>query len=131
MKLRKVALIIFYDKDKRILLQNREGISKLGEKWGYFGGGIEEGETPQQAVVRETKEELNYDLKEFSYIGTFSDDVNGMRIEMDAYISPLPDLSKFRQKEGKSMQLFSLEDAMDVLSAQRDKDVIKKLEKIL
>jgi hypothetical protein len=40
MKIRKVALIIFYDDKKRILLQDRRGISRLGEEWGYFGGGF-------------------------------------------------------------------------------------------
>ena len=131
MKIRRVAIIVFYDDNKRILLQNREGISKFGEKWGYFGGGIEEGETPDQALIREVKEELNYDLKEYHYIGKFSDETNGLRIEMDTYIAPLPNLSSFRQKEGKSMRLFSLEGAMKVITVQRDRDVIAALEKIL
>jgi 8-oxo-dGTP diphosphatase len=61
MKTRNVALIIFYDKDKRILLQDRRGISKLGAEWGFFGGEIENDETPEQAVVRETKEELCFE----------------------------------------------------------------------
>ena len=46
---RKVALIVFYDKENKILLQDRRKISKRGEEWGFFGGGIEEGETPKQA----------------------------------------------------------------------------------
>ncbi len=58
MKIRDVALIIFYDKEKRILLQNRKGISKVGEEWGFFGGHIEKEETPEKALTREVKEEL-------------------------------------------------------------------------
>jgi hypothetical protein len=50
---------------------------------------------------------------------------------MDTYIAPLPNLSSFRQKEGKSMRLFSLEGAMKVITVQRDRDVIAALEKIL
>jgi len=64
MGIRRVALIVFYDDEKRILLQYRKGInSKFCEEWGYFGGGIENGETPEQAVIRETKEELDFDLE--------------------------------------------------------------------
>jgi mutator protein MutT len=52
-----VALIFFY-KDDKILVQDRRNMSKFGEEWGFFGGRIEAGETPEQSVVRETKEEL-------------------------------------------------------------------------
>ena len=43
---RRVAVIIFYDEKKRILLQDRRGISKFGEEWAIFGGSAEEDETP-------------------------------------------------------------------------------------
>ncbi|MDP1694772.1 MAG: NUDIX domain-containing protein [Candidatus Woesearchaeota archaeon] len=127
---RRVALIIFYDKQGRILLQNRKEISKYGEEWGYFGGGIEEGETPEQALVRETKEELNFDLKEYTFIGiTKTEDQRGI-IERHVFISPLPNMKLFDQREGKGMQLFSLEEAKKVKSVFGDDQVIKKLEQM-
>lgn len=57
---RRVAVIIFYDEKKRILLQDRREISKRGEEWGFFGGGIEKDETPEEALVREIKEDKNH-----------------------------------------------------------------------
>jgi len=72
MKVRKVSAIIFYDNKKRILLQNRIGISKLGEEWGFFGGGVKRNDTYEQAIIRETKEELNFDLKDYKYVGEYS-----------------------------------------------------------
>jgi len=61
--IRNVAIIILYDDKKRILLQHRkEDAERLPGYWGFFGGGIDEGETPEEAVRRETKEELNYEL---------------------------------------------------------------------
>ncbi|MBI2474857.1 NUDIX domain-containing protein [Candidatus Uhrbacteria bacterium] len=61
---RNVAIIILYDQDKKILLQHRaEDAERLPGYWAFFGGGIEAGETPEQAVKRETLEELNYTLK--------------------------------------------------------------------
>jgi 8-oxo-dGTP pyrophosphatase MutT (NUDIX family) len=69
--MRTISLIIFFDKNKKILLQDRTGISKFGEEWGYFGGSVEKNETPKQTIIRETKEELDFDLINFNfkYIG--------------------------------------------------------------
>ena len=56
--------IILFDENKKILLQLRTKDAPFSpSKWGYFGGGIEEGETPLEAVKRECYEELEYQLK--------------------------------------------------------------------
>lgn len=65
------ALCIFYTPDKRILLQDRRDRSKVGEEWGFFGGSIEEGETPEQAMLREMQEELAFTPTEYTYIGLY------------------------------------------------------------
>lgn len=56
--------IILINADGKILLNHREGKPGIGSpgKWAFFGGGIEKGESPDQAIVRETKEEIGYDL---------------------------------------------------------------------
>lgn len=127
---RKVALIIFYDKRGKILLQDRSGISKRGEKWGYFGGKIEANETAEEAVIRETKEELDFDLKEHAFVGIVKTNDSRGTIERHVFVSPLPDIKKLIQKEGKNMQLFSLQEAKKVKSVFGDDKVIAKLEKM-
>jgi mutator protein MutT len=144
MKTRYVALIIFYDKDKRILLQDRRGISKLGSDWGFFGGEIEQGETPEQAVVRETKEELYFDLKDYRYVGEYGYEIEESlkkkftNFKFDAvsckvFIAPLKDnLSKFKLKEGKKMRMFTLEEAEKLkMVSEGDIEIIRRLKKIL
>lgn len=56
---RKFALAIFLDKSGNTVIQDRRKYSKEGEKFGLYGGGIEQGETSGQAICRELKEELN------------------------------------------------------------------------
>ena len=61
---RDVAVLILYDGDGRILLQHRtEDAPTFPDCWAFFGGGLEEGETPEQAVEREIIEELAYKLR--------------------------------------------------------------------
>ena len=51
-------------KDKRILLIKRSDYTKtFPNTWACPGGRGDEGETPEQAVVRELKEEMNIDFK--------------------------------------------------------------------
>lgn len=135
MKIRKVSIIIFFDEKKRILLQDRTGINKFGLKyeWGFFGGGIEENETPEHAVIRETKEELDFELKNFKYIGKYEGKINdNISIILYAFISSLSDnLLKFKQKEGRKMKLFSLIEAEKLKLPEYDKRVIIDLKNIL
>ncbi|MDD5191608.1 MAG: NUDIX domain-containing protein [Candidatus Nanoarchaeia archaeon] len=61
--MRKVALIVLFNKEKKILLQHRTDDAPINpSKWGFFGGKIKEDETPLEAVKRECLEELDYQL---------------------------------------------------------------------
>jgi 8-oxo-dGTP diphosphatase len=60
---RNVSALILYKADGTMLLQHRtKDAPTFPDHWSLFGGGIEEGETPEQAVRREALEELGYQL---------------------------------------------------------------------
>lgn len=63
------AKVIIFSPNK-ILLFHRDDIPTIPfpDCWQLVGGGIEEGETPEQALVREVKEETSYDLKNYKFI---------------------------------------------------------------
>ena len=129
---RRVAVIIFYDEKKRILLQDRKSISKFGEEWGFFGGGIENDETPEEAVVREVKEELDYQLNNYSFLKEVHYVTSEFNITLYAFIAPLKDkLKKFNQKEGKKMKLYSLEQAKKLKMVPTDYQVLDTLKEVL
>lgn len=60
MKKFNVVLLGFFDDNNHIMLNRR--LDAKEEMWELIGGGIEEGETPLNAVIREISEELQYEL---------------------------------------------------------------------
>jgi 8-oxo-dGTP pyrophosphatase MutT (NUDIX family) len=50
-------------KDKNILLVKRSGVGAYPYTWACAGGAANKGETPEEAVIREAKEEINIDFK--------------------------------------------------------------------
>jgi ADP-ribose pyrophosphatase YjhB (NUDIX family) len=58
--------VILERKDKKILFQLRDNKKNISNPncWGIFGGGINIGENPKKAAVRELKEELNLKINE-------------------------------------------------------------------
>jgi 8-oxo-dGTP diphosphatase len=59
-----VAAVALIDKDGRVLLAQRPEGKALAGLWEFPGGKVEEGERPEEALVRELKEELSIDVTE-------------------------------------------------------------------
>ncbi|MCF8010751.1 MAG: (deoxy)nucleoside triphosphate pyrophosphohydrolase [Clostridiales bacterium] len=60
--MKKVTAAII-EKNGKILITQRPRTDKLSLKWEFPGGKVESGETPEECLVREIKEELNLDIK--------------------------------------------------------------------
>ena len=61
------AVAVIVDKDNKILLLKRSDYEKqwMPNKWALVGGGIEKGETPEEACKREIEEETGLEIKKF------------------------------------------------------------------
>ncbi|MFA5431749.1 MAG: NUDIX domain-containing protein [Candidatus Paceibacterota bacterium] len=72
---RKVSALAPYKKDNGLIYIFFQKRSADAERepgmFGFFGGGAEEGETIEQALLREIKEELNIVLEDFNHFGTY------------------------------------------------------------
>ncbi len=66
-----VALAVIFHKDKILIGRKRFGEHpmNLGGKWHVIGGKVEEGETEEEAVKREVKEETGLDVKVVKRLG--------------------------------------------------------------
>ncbi|MDZ3836011.1 MAG: (deoxy)nucleoside triphosphate pyrophosphohydrolase [Rhodospirillales bacterium] len=59
-----VAAVAMVDVDGRVLLAQRPEGKAMAGLWEFPGGKVDEGETPEAAVVRELAEELGVDITE-------------------------------------------------------------------
>ena len=74
-----VAAVALIDGDGRVLISKRPDNKVMGGMWEFPGGKVENGETPEIALVRELEEELGIDtqtscLAPFSFASQGCDD---------------------------------------------------------
>ena len=59
-----VGAVALVDVDGRVLLARRPEGKSMAGLWEFPGGKVRDGETPEQAVVREVQEELGIDTRQ-------------------------------------------------------------------
>jgi 8-oxo-dGTP diphosphatase len=67
--MKEIAAIILENDMGEFLLALRDNKSWIPfpNHWDLIGGHVEDGETPEEALVREVKEELDIDLREYTF----------------------------------------------------------------
>ncbi len=102
-----VALAILY-RQNQFLLQLRDDIPDIRYPghWGLFGGHIEPGETPDDAIQRELMEEICYILPQLSKFGSYS--TNDSQVVRHIFHAPLTvEVSQLILQEGWDLSLFA------------------------
>lgn len=94
-----VAAII--RKDEKILTTKR-GFGEFEDFWEFPGGKIEADETPEEALKREIKEELNASIKINKFLVNINYDYPSFHLDMDCYICELTsDISLLEHKDAR------------------------------
>lgn len=85
--IRVVAAIIkaTNEKGEPIIFATQRGYGEFKGGWEFPGGKIEEGETPQEALVREIKEELETEIVVGKLIDTVEYDYPTFHLSMDCF----------------------------------------------
>ncbi len=83
MKVVKVVAAVIRNGDK--ILATARGYGDYKGQWEFPGGKIESGETPQQALIREIKEELDIDIEVGDLIGNIEYDYPTFHLSMACF----------------------------------------------
>lgn len=73
LKVAQIAQVLLFDGGGRLLIYLRDDKPEIPfpNHWDLFGGHLEAGETPEQALVREVREELGITLKDWQFFRCF------------------------------------------------------------
>lgn len=102
------AMAIIADRDGRVLLHLRDDNPSIWYPghWAIFGGGVEPGEDPHDALHREIREELNIELHDpVPFCRVFDRDGSKQLVTVFVAIEDL-DLAAIKLGEGLDAQLF-------------------------
>ena len=108
-----MVIVFLHNHFNSYLLQLRDFKSSIifPGHWGAFGGAIEEGESPRDALDRELKEEIGYSPGDLKFFREVNKDQLKLNIHM-FYSNMGVSLSKLILMEGTDMGLFTIEEIL-------------------
>ena len=113
----KVVAAIIRKGDKIFATQRGYGDFKDG--WEFPGGKVEPGENPEDAIIREIKEELGADIRVTGFLTTVEHDYPGFHLSMDCFWAELKDGTEMVLREHEAAKWLALDelDTVDWLPA--------------
>ena len=84
---RSIACIDY--RNGKVFIAKRQMKGDMGGRWEFPGGKIEKNETPEQALKREFKEELNVDIEVHELITSIVDEYETQILHIDTYVCSL------------------------------------------
>ena len=118
-------------KDGKVLAAKR-GESKyayVAHKYEFVGGKIEAGETPEEALVREVKEELRADIRVLAHFLDMTHEYPDFSITLHTYLCEF--LSGFQSTEHETLRFLSADELKEEEWAPADVPALVKLREYL
>lgn len=123
-----VAAVIQRQKnDKKEIFVTQRGYGEFAGGWEFPGGKIEEGETPQEALIREIKEELDADILVGDLIDVVEYDYPNFHLSMNCYWCELKS-EHVELKEHEDAKWLIREELSTVDWLPADITLVKKIE---
>ena len=85
-----VSLLLLCKNKKFLMVKRSPSEHNYSGYWGLPGGGVDENETPTDALIRELKEELNIELPNFRLLNRY----NHKDTTLNVYVYNSPDFNE-------------------------------------
>lgn len=128
MKIIRVVAAIIIHNDK--IFATERGYGEFKGKWEFPGGKIETDETPQQALIREIKEELEISIRIGELLDTVEYDYPSFHLSMDCFICNI-ESGKVVLREHSAAKWLTKDNLESVNWLQADLGVVNKLKEYL
>ena len=117
--------VILVNPKGEIFLLHRDDTPNIEvpNKWSFVGGALEEGETPEEGILRETKEEIDFDVKDISLFKEYDDH----EIRRYVFVGTIDkEISELTLTEGDNMNFFTIEEALKMDISKNTKRYIEE-----
>lgn len=121
------AAIIIVEKQILCLQRGESKYDYISKKYEFPGGKIEEGESPENAVIREINEELNLEIYDLSFFATVDHEYPDFKITMYAFLCKAKDFGEIRLSEHLAYQLLDKIELLNLDWAAADVPFVEKL----
>ncbi len=128
MKVVKVVAAIIIQDNK--VFATQRGYGEFKDGWEFPGGKIEEGETPQEALVREIEEELETEIEVGELLDTVEYDYPKFHLSMDCFVCKIKH-GGLTLKEHEAARWLTKENLNDVEWLPADLSLIEKIARML
>ena len=125
MKIVHVVAAIIRSGDK--ILATQRGYGEYKDGWEFPGGKIEEGESPQEALVREIREELEADIIVGNHLVTVEHDYPDFHLSMQCYWAELKDGAHLTLLEHKAAKWLAFNELDSIEWLPADVDVVRAI----
>ncbi|WP_230398077.1 (deoxy)nucleoside triphosphate pyrophosphohydrolase [Novisyntrophococcus fermenticellae] len=126
MKMIEVVAAIIIQEGK--VFATQRGYGEFKDGWEFPGGKIEKGETPEEALKREIKEELDVSVSVGGLLETVEYDYPNFHLRMRCYLSTI-ETGDVLLKEHEDARWLGKSDLYSVAWLPADICVVKRLEK--
>ena len=115
--MKQIVQVLLFDCNRRLLIYLRDDKPEIPfpNHWDFFGGHVEVGESAEQALVRELKEELGIELKQWQFVRRYEcldgDVYPNVKIIYRATIDKTPD--ELVLYEGQRLTSITMEERFD------------------